>query len=209
MNRRWLTLFVLTVVLTGGCLRLEQEYPERMSFVLTTERTSLPPHAVGQTLRLSPLRILPPFNRSAFIYRYDAVRFEADHYNQFLSPPDQLLYSELQRWLAASGLFARVLGRGEGRYEEDLLLEGLVTALYGDYQNHNEPRAVMAIDFALYGGARPALLWRRSYRRELPLAESTAAALAISWQQGLAQILIRLEEDLAQTIEAGREAAER
>lgn len=204
-QRRWrLPLLLLLFMLAGGCLRLEQKYPERMSYALTTARTPMPAPASGPTLHLQPFRILPPYNRSSFVYRYDTVRFEADHYHQFLSPPDQLLHGEVQRWLAAAGIFAAVSGRGGDGWKADLLLEGSVVELYGDYQLRNEPKAVVAIDFTLYDGARTALLWRRSYRQELTIADSTAAALAASWRQGLTLILIALEGDLLQTLDLGR-----
>jgi cholesterol transport system auxiliary component len=202
----WLPLLLplLFLLLAGGCLRVEQQYPERMFFALTTERFRNPLASDGPTLRLLPLQVLTPFNRSSFIYRYDTVRFEADYYNHFLSSPERLLHAEMQRWLTASGLFARVLDGAGGRSTEDFFLEGSVSAIYGDYQTPGSPLAVLAIDFALYGNARAALLWSGHYRYELPLAESTAPALAIAWREGLALIMSDLEEDLAQVLQAAQ-----
>lgn len=197
----WWALLAL-ILCTSGCLRLEQEYPERRSFALTTERSLLPAPPSAPTLRLQPLQILPPFDGSSFVYRYDTVRFEADYYNQFLSPPEQLLEAEMQRWLGASGLFSQVLGTRRNRQGAGLLLAGTVTELYGDYRQRTQPLAVMAIDVAVHDNAAPALLWRRNYRYALPLAEPTATALALAWQQGLALLLLRLEEELAQTLRA-------
>jgi hypothetical protein len=201
MGRAWLALLVFALGI-GGCLRLDlqQEYPERRSFALGTERSRLPAPADGPILRLPPLRILAPFDGRSFIYRYDPVRFEADYYNQFISPPEQLLRAEMQRWLGAAGLFSRVLGTGGNQQGTGLLLEGTITELYGDYRLRIEPLAVMAIDLALHDSESSALLWRRDYRCEWPLEEPTAAALARAWRQGLALILLRLEEDLARTL---------
>jgi cholesterol transport system auxiliary component len=200
----WLSLLLLLVLLAGGCLRVEQQYPERMFFALTTERFRNPLAPDGPTLGLIPLQVLAPFNRSSFIYRYDTVRFEADYYNHFLSSPERLLHAEMLRWLTASGLFARVVDGTGSRHAGDFLLEGSVSALYGDYRKPGDPLAVLAFDFALFGHAPTALLWSGHYRYELPLAEPTAPALAIAWREGLARIMSDLEEDLAPVLEAAQ-----
>jgi ABC-type uncharacterized transport system auxiliary subunit len=78
------------------------------------------------------------------------------------------------------------------------VLEGAVTALYGDYRVSTAPKAVMEIQFLLLQetATNPEIIFQRQYHKEEPLKGDTPDDLVKGWNNALNQILTEFETDL-------------
>lgn len=201
--------FLCLLLPLAGCLRLERDYPERELFSLEVSPPPGPPsEPLFGAVRVSKFRVASPFAGKGFVYRTAPLQYQEDFYNRFVAPSGELIAGQSVRWLTASGLFAAVYG-GPSPVEPQLLLEGEVLALYGDFRER-PPRAVLEIVFtATRADGAPQVVLHHGYRREVPLQEGGSAALAAGWSEALAEVLRGLESDLRRAArEKGRSAAQ-
>jgi cholesterol transport system auxiliary component len=141
------------------------------------------------------------FAGKGLIYRIGEFQYESDYYHGFLIPPGIMIAEQTRDWLVNSGLFQRVLPV-RSPLESTYLLEGNVTALYGDFTNKTAPQAVMEIRFFLVGPANAGerAMLAQTYRAVTPVPARTAEAFIGALSRGLAEILTRLEADLQKTL---------
>lgn len=192
-------LAALLLSLTASCVSVSKDYPEIHSFVLDAHRTGEKGAlAMRENIVVRRLRISPRFETQSFVYRTDEHAFDSDFYNAFLVAPAQLVTEEIRDWLRRSGLFLHVL-TPDSRADAELVLEGNIVALYGDYSDAREPKAVIELQLFLIrepGGASEVLL-ERSWHREVLMTGDEPADLVAGWNQGLTAILRGLEATLA------------
>jgi ABC-type uncharacterized transport system auxiliary subunit len=215
---------VVAVTVTGctlalSCGALSRPAPDRALFAIdpgpppaaspsreSGARAADPP-ARQAVLRVRRLRVLSPYDAGAFVYRAGADEFRTDYYNGFVAPPAELLTGRLIEWLARTGPFDAVVDAGSAvpaRY----LLEGTVTALYGDYADRAAPTAVIAIkvfvlDESGAAGSNARIAFQKEYRAAAPIQPGTAAGLVRGWGQALRQISEELTADLPRGGSAG------
>ena len=81
------------------------------------------------------------------------------------------------------------------------ILEGAVTALYGDYRG-TPAKAVLGLHFFLLqqASSHPEIIWRHEYRQELEVTEKSPEALVNGWNATLRFILSALNADLNRTL---------
>jgi cholesterol transport system auxiliary component len=191
-------LLLSLISLTFGCVQLQRDIPPRNTYVISVSREApqTPPNN-GQVLAVRRLNVSHLLQGRSFVYRSGEMAYETDFYNGFLASPGPLLGDEVRRWLAASGLFARVTD-GTGPILPDLQLEGTIAALYGDFRRDVQPAAVMTIEFALIDITTPRtqILHQKVYQQTIPISNRSPAELVRGWQEGLRAILVELEEDL-------------
>jgi uncharacterized lipoprotein YmbA len=179
---------------------MSQPFPDKDFFALEPGRPQSPAaQPIAEVLRVRGLRVSEPFDGVMFVYKTGPAKYKTDYYNGFIASPEQLLSSELVRWLSESHAFIAVLdsaGEGNSRY----LLDGVVTELYGDYTNPVSPKAVMAAKFLLLddSGASTLVISQKTYRKEAPLEAKTPTALAAGLGAAFRQILIDLTADFGQ-----------
>ncbi|MGE4578280.1 MAG: hypothetical protein AB7F21_01980 [Desulfuromonadales bacterium] len=204
MRPRLLSLFLITVALLSACVQvdnkmLEKSPPARQFYALEAVRP-LPAATLqaDSVLRLAPFRLAPPFYGKGFIYRFDEHRYQSDYYHQFIADPAALITAATEKWLAASGRFAAV-GSAVSRLEADWLLEGTVDALYGDFRQPQSPRAILELHLRLLDtkADRPSVLFQHRYTESLPFEPGPPANLVKAWNQGLMDILMQFEQDIA------------
>ena len=188
---------LLGLLALAGCVNFERQYPQKQTFILDVARPQQAPPAAAGILWVERIRVVPAFLGKNFVYRTGELAYEPDYYSEFLVDPGTLFKEATVRLLAAAGLFREVLGKA-GPREPDYYLSGTVSELYGDFRPGVPAKAVLAIDFTLerQKTARTETLLRRRYRREIPLAERTPAALARGWNEALGQILGQFAADL-------------
>jgi len=192
-----LTTFLL-LFSVQGCVSVEKAFPEKRYYILDVSHNngSLIP-ASGPALRIPKLRVSPRFEGKSIVYRRGNLTYESDFYNEFLISPDAILTEELRQWLARSGLFEYVTD-GAGQIQPTHILEGTVSALYGDYRNGTSRRAVLEMEFFLVRDhfARSEIVFRKDYAEEVPLKGGSPESLVQGWNDALRQILTALERDL-------------
>ena len=154
--------------------------------------------ALGATLEVRPLRVSPAYQGTGLVYRREELRYETDFYNEFFTSPGAMITQEVREWLTDSGLFSLVLDNPSD-LQTAYLLEGNVTALYGDFTDPTVPRGTLGIRFSVIDdrAPRPRAVLQAEYREQARLADDSPQALVRAWNKALAQILRRLESDLA------------
>jgi cholesterol transport system auxiliary component len=179
----------------AGC-QLTRPAPVKRTYLL---EPTLPTAAASMpkpvTVRVGSIGVAAPFRDRALVYRMDALTYESDFYNEFFVSPASMIAEATVRALSASGVFTRVLPANTASDDGDYVLEGFVSALYGDAR---KPLAAeVAITFYLSRTAYPGrVAWSREYRERVPLADTTPDALASSLNTALGNVLAALVRDL-------------
>ena len=191
-------LFSLSI----GCINLEQSYIEKRYFILEASRDediSLPDTDAVLTVRR--LRVSAKYEGKGLVYRLKELSYESDFYNEFFISPASMFTEEIRKRLAVSGLFKHVVDPSS-LLDSTYILEGAVTALYGDYRVSTAPKAVMEIQFLLLQetDVSPKIIFQSQYHKEEPLKGNTPDALVKSWNEALSQILTEFETDLKENL---------
>ncbi len=181
-----------------GCSGLSKSYPERNDYHLSVSNKdqNLSPVS-GTVLEIRRFQISASFAGSGFVYRKGYPSYESDFYNQFFRPPGLLITEEVRKWLSESGLFKYVVD-STSEVEFNYILEGNVNKLYGDFREHDTPKAVLGIQFFLIdeAPASPKIIFQNNYQREVAISSKSPGELVKGWNEALQQILTALDEDL-------------
>jgi len=141
------------------------------------------------------LRVSPPYEGVAFVYRIGPSQFDTDYYNNFIAPPATLLTGELIDWLTRSGPMTVCDTSSDLR--PDLVLAGNITMLCID-STTSPPRARVEGRFFFtkeHDGVSE-LVAERHYEESAPVSARSPAEFARAWGQAYRQLLIHLSEDL-------------
>ena len=207
-SRAWAPLQATALcTVLAGC-GASKPFPEKDFFAIEAGSPQAAATRVSEsTLRVRRLRIATPYDGRSFVYKVGEAKFESDYYNGFVAEPEQLLTGELVQWLSRSGLFGSVVGSSVGA-DHSFVLEGVVTALYGDYSEADAAQAVMEAKFFLLDdrGAETRVVFQKPYRKAAPLEGDKAAALVAAWGQVYRGILMELTADLGRLDLTGRSA---
>ena len=181
-----------------GCVNLEKSYPEKRYFILDASRDeNISSPDTGKALTVRRFRVSPKYEGKGLVYRLEELSYESDFYNEFFISPASMFTEEIRKRLAGSGLFKHVVAPSS-LLDSTYILEGAVTALYGDYRVNTVPKAVMEIQFFLLHetDSNPKIIFQSQYHKEEPLNGNTPDALVKSWNEALNQILTEFETDL-------------
>jgi cholesterol transport system auxiliary component len=190
-------IMVLNFLLTG-CVNIDRRYPEKQFFVLDASRNEkLSASTSDAVLKIQRFHVASQFEGKDFVYRRGDLNYASDFYNEFLISPGVMIAEEVNKWLTQSGLFQQVISF-LSLIEPTFYLEGVVSALYGDYRNNHSPEAVLEVQFFLVRNisARPVTVFEKTYRQKTVLKEKSPAALAEGWSRSLEHILSQFESDL-------------
>lgn len=191
-------LFSLSI----GCVNLERSYIEKHYFVLdSSPAEEIPSPDTGKVITVRRLRVSPKYEGKGLVYRLKELSYETDYYNEFFISPVSMFTEEIRKRMAGSGMFKRVVDPSS-LLDSTYVLEGAVTALYGDYRVSTAPKAVLEIQFLILQqtDVSPEIVLQRQYHKEEPLNGSTPDALVKSWNTALNQILTEFENDLKEYI---------
>ena len=194
-------IFIL-LSLSTGCINLERSYIEKHYFVLDSSGDKdISSPDTEKVLKVRRFRVSAKYEGKGLVYRLGELSYESDFYNEFFISPVSMLTEEIRKRLAMSGLFKHVV-EPSSLLDSTYILEGAVTALYGDYRVSSAPKAVMEIQFLLLQetAVSPEIIFQRQYHKEEPLKGNTPDALAKSWSAALNQILTEFETDLKNNI---------
>ncbi|MFW5497990.1 MULTISPECIES: ABC-type transport auxiliary lipoprotein family protein [unclassified Maridesulfovibrio] len=208
-NRTWLCKIAVMLVLVAlcaaaGCVKLERPSLDRKYYTLDVVRGDKQKNDIKavKNLIVRRIKISPRYEDRDLVYKVGENTFEADYYNSFFIPPAALITQDLRLWMGESGVFANVLGT-ESLGTGELLLEGVVNSIYGDYSGP-EPKAVIKMQFILLNNSNPDLpiVYSRDFSRNVVIGSRGPAALVKAMNKGLTYIFGELEKDLAATVRA-------
>ena len=198
-------LVVLAMMTASACVSLERPSLDRKYFTLDVKRDKSSESLVksNNNLVVRRVKVSPRYEERDLVYKVAENTYESDYYNSFFIPPASLLTQELHLWMGDSAMFANVLdpsSMGTG----DLLLEGVVNSIYGDYTG-STPVAVVNMQFFLLDNSNPDLpiIYSRNFEKDIPAKGSSAAALIQAMNKGVKEIFTELESDLTGVVQKG------
>lgn len=142
------------------------------------------------------------FDGKGLVYRTGQFEYESDYYRQFLTFPSAMVTDKTRNWLSSSGLCRRVLDVAS-QIEPTHILEGNITALYGDFRDSVAPEAKIEIRVFMLktqASGEPLPVFGKTYKSSVPIERKAPEALAEALDNCLARILGSLEEDLAEKL---------
>ena len=196
MARRALVLLALLALAACG---LSRPAVERTQYLLAASRDAPAARAPKPVaIKVRPLRADALYERQEFLYRVDGQRVISDFYNEFAERPDAMITAAMIGWLKSSRLFAAVIEPGVPA-DAPYVLDGSVTALYGDLQAPGKPASVMGLRIYVVRAANPNLevVLDRTLQERVEVSANTPQAFAQGYNQALALILAALEVELA------------
>jgi len=140
------------------------------------------------------------FSGKGLVYRTGELKYETDFYHEFLISPRSMITEKTRNWLSASGLCRRVLDPGS-QIDPTHMIEGNITALYGDFRDKASPKAVMEMRMFLLetrAGDEPVSILGATYKSSADLESSGPDGLVNAFDKCLEQVLKTLEKDLAE-----------
>ena len=178
---------------------LDPGRPEELHAPSPVQPASFRQASVGreQVLQVRQVNVAPPFNGPALVYRTPGGAYAKDYYNQWVVSPQEMLSTELVDWLSASGPFEFAVD-GRSAVPHRFALETNITSLYGDFQDPQHPKVVLAARFYLLddsaGSRRIASQGR--YEVTIPLARASAQELVLGAGRAYRQLLESMTQDL-------------
>ena len=201
MNSKVITLCNLMIVsmVLSGCAPKRIAYNQR-NFVIETSRNS-PQQKTSKDviLDVKNFSIDTTFSTKSLVYRKGQSEYETDFYNQFLVKPDDMITEKTRSWLSESGLFKWVLEPGSYT-DATHVLEGNITALYGDFRDDSSPKAIMKIRVFLVKLPKKSVVFGKTYEAVFEVKSQTAGALVEAFDKCLINILSGLEKDLQEQL---------
>lgn len=172
--------------------------PVKATFLL---EPALPPPAARTqpgVVRVGTINVASPYRGRSFVVRESELKYDADYYYEFLSPPGTIIGDATARALTAARVFGTVLPLGIPT-ESDWLLEGFVGAIYGDARVPAQSAAVLQITYYLsrttVGTGTP--FWNRAYEKRIPFDGGSSSRYVAALNTALAEVLAELSRDLA------------
>jgi cholesterol transport system auxiliary component len=208
-------ILILSCLCVASCMKLERQPLEKRLYALETVRPSVAAQAAQgepacrEAVLVRRLAVSPRAAGRELVYRTGESVWGEDYYNLFFVAPADMLTQDLRAWLASARLFAEVLDPGS-LAPSGYILEGNVTALYGDFapdvgmgagKGAGQPQAVAEMQFLLLkNGDERQMVLSRGYRKTVPLASNTPQDLVRALREATAQIYTDLEADLRAAI---------
>jgi cholesterol transport system auxiliary component len=183
----------------AGCGLSERPYTERRQWPLIVQRDPvLPPRPRGRVLQVRSLRAGPALSARGLQTLHTDGSIEIAYYEEWSVAPAEAVEEALRRWLAASGLFAAVIGAGS-RLTPDYVLEGTLDALWAD---ERERAAVATLGLALLDQRRDPVRVAAQFNAtgRAPLAGTDAPALAAALRSALADAFAQAERAIGAAI---------
>jgi cholesterol transport system auxiliary component len=185
----------------SGCS--SQETYDKRHYVLSAIREA--ERAKTQTdfiLEVRRFTIDSAYSGSGLVYRIGESEYESDFYNAFLASPSAMIAEETRTWLSESRLFARVLDPGS-QIDPTHVIEGNITALYGDLRDGSSPKAIIEMRVFLLeaeAGEEPIPIFGKTYKSSIGIDSEGPEGLVEALGRCLQGILSTLESDLAERL---------
>jgi hypothetical protein len=201
LSRAGASIAAIAVIFAAtGCLSRVAS-PAR-TYAFSTVGAAPNPNPGSRVLGIRALRVAPPFDGRAFVYRTGAALYIRDPYAEFLDSPTDELASPAREWLRRGGNFSAVAEPGS-LVKPNVLSEVSVTELYGDFRQPDRPAAVFTVRFVFLdalNGVPGKILLAREYSRNEPLKERTASALMDAWNREFGEIFAEVNQELSDNL---------
>ncbi len=191
---------ILSLVIVTGC-NLKPRVPDgKQLFLLDVVRSEEKSAVIiDASLKIRSCKVTEPFNGRSLVYRTGSVRHEQDHYNLFLTCPDEQMTEILRMWFQDSRLFSSVETQ---TLSAKYTLEPQVNKLYIDFRNTKKPMARVQMHARLTkydeSCSCSKIIFDKTLSAQTPLSAQPAAAEVVEGlSQSFAQILHQLESEMS------------
>ena len=180
-----LLLFILTIT---GCVNIKSgKYIAQKQYMLNV---NLPKKANNTTskniLLVSNVQSLSEFSGFDFVYRLSEFNYTKDKYNVFFISPQQQIKQITTRYLQHLGLFKSVSDNFSLLTtipNQKYILYTKILALYADYRNKENPKAVISLRFTLTNEEQ--IVFAKTYLFRISLQKKNSSDLVQAWSEGL------------------------
>lgn len=192
-------LIVLVWLVTlSGCRRTET-YSKNYYILNASRQKESAGTRTDSILGVSRFTIDSAFSGSGLVYRVGESEYESDFYHEFLASPSAMVTDAVRNWLSTSRLFMRVLDSGS-QVDPTHIIEGNITALYGDFRDTSSPKATIEVRLFLLKtetGDEPLPVFGKTYKASINIVSEDPEGLVEAYGRCLEKILSTLESDLA------------
>ncbi|MHC4302366.1 MAG: ABC-type transport auxiliary lipoprotein family protein [Planctomycetota bacterium] len=191
---------IASVLTIAGC---GPKSYEKQQYILDTQRKHLT--VTGDKSNVAEVRrfnVASAFSSKSLIYRTSEFEYESDFYNEFLVSPSEMITEKTRNWLSESGLFGRVLEPGSAA-DPTHVIQGNVTALYGDFREQSAPKAVMEARVFLLEmetASESGIVFGKTYKSSIGIESKDPEDLVAAFDRCLVEILTGFEKDLAEEL---------
>ena len=137
-KNRCFLLLILALILTG-CSGLQKTVPVKRFYGLdvnpgfsSQDIRGTDAAETGKSVLVRELRISPPYDSHAFVYKMGPQSYTTDFYNEFITYPTRLISEKIAEQLYASIYFSPPVSARKQAI--DYRVSGKITRLYGDFQ---------------------------------------------------------------------------
>ena len=209
MYSRFVLKVLVCLILVSGCSS-RQTYDKKHYILKAVRHGDSIQTEIGSILEVRRFTIDSAFAGKGLVYRTGEFEYESDFYNEFLVSPTAMITDKTRNWLAESGLFGTVPDVGS-LVDPTHVIEGNITALYGDFRDRSSPKAVMETRFFLLkvkatGESTP--IFGKTYQATVDIESENPQDLVKAFDKCLEDILTSLEKD-ASLSQAAQAAAAR
>ena len=204
-KNRCFLLLILALILTG-CSGLQKTFPVKRFYGLdvnpgfsSQDIRGTDTAEAGKSVLVRELRISPPYDSHAFVYKMGPQSYKTDFYNEFITYPTKLISEIIAEQLYASVYFSPPVS--DRKQSIDYRISGKITRLYGDFQVTASAIAVIEIRLILEEKEKDRFIrvFSHTYRHDAPLDLPRPEQLSAGWSKGLEKIMIDFIDDYKDT----------
>lgn len=189
-------LWMGTAGLVGCSVLPQTKYVQQTQWPLIVRRTdTLPRKPSGPVLAVRDVTPAPGLDQRGVQWLLPNGSVHTDFYNQWAVPPAQAVTTDLQQWLAASGLFSAVVAPGSGLMP-DLVLEATLTSFIADPAKLTAHCALALVLIDQHPVPAKVLL-QRTVSADVHMTSDTPPGVVDGLRSALAEVLRQTEAILA------------
>ncbi len=194
-NNKYDAFIIFIIISNFSCSSiLKKEYPQKKYFIITPyyeKATS----SLYKTNNIKTLRVKISsfFEGKNFVYRQGENSYESDYYNEFLVFPAYNLNESISKWFSKSNPSETPSFESQ---DTTYLLTVIIESMYVDFRDEKNPKTNWEITFILQKNNEQNILFKKDYQIETRIDKITPENIIKSWNNGLTEILIQLQNDL-------------
>lgn len=204
-KNRCFLLLILALIL-AGCSGLQKTVPVKRFYGLdvnpgfsSEDIRGTGVLEAGKSVLVKELRISPPYDSHAFVYKMGPQSYTTDFYNEFITYPTKLISEIIAEQLYTSVYFSPPVS--DRKQSIDYRVSGKITRLYGDFQVTSSAVAVIEIRLILEEKEKDRFtpVFSHTYRHDAHIDLPRPEHLAAGWSKGLEKIMILFLNDYKET----------
>lgn len=183
-------------------------YVQQTQWPLIVKRPeTLPRRPDGRVLTVSDVTPAPGLDQRGVQWLLPNGSVHVDFYNQWAVAPASAVTTDLQQWLAASGLFSAVVAAGAG-LTPDLVLQATLTTFIAD-PGTLTAHAALALVLIDQRPAQARVILQRTVSADAHMTSDTPEGIVDALRVALAEVLLTTESALGSVPEQGGAARPR